>query len=163
MTTPSLSEGRNDVLARPSGQALVSDEAGSRLHPSGFDPSRETPFAQRRHLKYVPPCDEGGAVRRRWIIVQEPGCIPEKKGHFPYERLEGFLRELIACRPAGTQYTIVSLTWDFDIWVESGREYLTMCEVLAECDSDGGPKGGDACGSVHDSAAIAQNPEGNEP
>ena len=28
--------------ARPSDQALVSDEAGSRLHPSGFDPSRKT-------------------------------------------------------------------------------------------------------------------------
>jgi hypothetical protein len=29
----------NDVGRAPSGQALVSDEAGSRLHPSGFDPS----------------------------------------------------------------------------------------------------------------------------
>lgn len=31
---------KKDVGARPAGQALVSDEAGSRLHPSGFDPSR---------------------------------------------------------------------------------------------------------------------------
>lgn len=32
--------GEDKVVRAPAGQALVSDEAGSRLHPSGFDPSR---------------------------------------------------------------------------------------------------------------------------
>lgn len=110
------------VVDKPEGEAL---DDNKRL-------TRETPFERRRYLKHVPPVEGDGATRRHWIIVQEPGCIPEKKGHFLRGQLEPFLRELLACRPAGTHYTFVTLTWDFDIWVESGREFLTTCDVYSE-------------------------------
>jgi hypothetical protein len=45
----------NDVGRPPSGQALVSDEAGFRLHPAGFDPSR---------MPYQPFTVEAGQVWR---------------------------------------------------------------------------------------------------
>lgn len=80
----------------------------------------------------MPPPVEGDlATRRHWIIVHEPGRIPEKKGAFRFDRVLPFLRELMACRPEATRYTVVSLTWDYDIWVESGHGMVAEDDVLS--------------------------------
>lgn len=81
----------------------------------------------------VPPLDSKQSMtRRHWVIVRDPGCIPEKKGPFPVDRVSGFIRELIACRSAETQITVVSLTYDYDIWVDDGRERIVIEDSLAE-------------------------------
>lgn len=82
--------------------------------------------------RYAPKVEGDLATRRHWIIVTEPGCVPEKKGGFTHDQVSSFLRELVECRPAGTDLTVVSLTWDFDLWVESGRMWLVGDEVFAE-------------------------------
>lgn len=79
----------------------------------------------------MPPPVEGYlATRRHWIIVHEPGRIPQKKGAFRFDQILPFLRELMACRSAGTRYTVISLTWDYDIWAESGHEMVAEDEAL---------------------------------
>lgn len=127
-----LRTGDSDVLdliaafSRPT--SPVPGETGAMVE------KRETPFERSRYLKHVPPVEGDLSTRRHWIIVHEPGKIPEKKGAFGWQQVEDFLRELIACRPEGTTYTVISLTWDFDIWIESGHDYLVASEVIAEVD-----------------------------
>lgn len=92
-----------------------------------------------RHAKAIrcdwpivqPPVVEGHlSTRRHWIIIHEPGRIPEKKGAFRNDQVIPFLRELDACRPDGTLFTVCSLTWDYDLWVDSGRDRLVEAEVM---------------------------------
>lgn len=94
------------------------------------EPRRETPFERRRYLRHVPPLEGDLSTRRHWIIVREPGCTPEKKGSFKHDQVDGFVRELVDCRPPGTDITIVSLTWDFDVWVDDGRRKLAIQAAL---------------------------------
>lgn len=77
----------------------------------------------------APPPDDG--ILRRWIIVHEPGLVPELKMP-PTQSAEGVLDFLIAlrdCRPQGTTYTVARLTWNNDLWVNSGDEELTIAEL----------------------------------
>jgi hypothetical protein len=81
----------------------------------------------------VPPLDgKHSCTRRHWIILRDPNCTPEKKGPFPADGVNDFIREVIACRPSETKITVVSLTWDYDIWVEDGRERIVIHDSLAE-------------------------------
>ena len=98
-------------------------------------------MAVSRHVKQIrcnwsdrniPPAAEGsGATRRHWVIVKEPGRIPEKKGPFRGDAIEPFLRELIAHHDASVDLTMISLTWDFDIWAECGRDHIAIADSLA--------------------------------
>lgn len=72
-----------------------------------------------------PPCDGETSIRKTWIIIREPGFVPVKKDPIAYGVTE-FLRECVKYYPEGTTYTICELTWDFDLWVQCGREYLAM-------------------------------------
>jgi hypothetical protein len=72
------------------------------------------------------------SIRRVYIIVHEPGCIPEKK--HPIQTDEGITRFLLAlemCRPKGTFCTVVKLVWNGDIWVQHGSEWLSEERLLA--------------------------------
>jgi hypothetical protein len=73
---------------------------------------------------------ESSSVLKTWIIVNEPGRVPEKKIPHPqtYDGVDSFLWELIGCRPKGTEYVVAQLTWDNDLWVEDGHERLTITE-----------------------------------
>ena len=76
------------------------------------------------------PFDGGGSVLRVYIIVHQPGRIPDKK--IPTQTDLGvseFLIQLEHCMPKGTTYTVVELVWTGDIWVKSGAEWL--CEHRA--------------------------------
>ena len=84
----------------------------------------------------TPAPDSDGVVIKRWIIVHEPGLVPEKKrpdAQTP-EGVLAFLRELIACRPEGTRYTVAELTWDHDMWVSDGHELLDIEAAMAGTD-----------------------------
>jgi hypothetical protein len=96
----------------------------------------ETQFARSRHLRYMPPVEGDLSTRRHWVIVREPGCVPQKKGPFPFDQLDGFLQELVDCRCADTDLTVVSLTWDFDVWVQDGRERLSIHALPPEPPED---------------------------
>lgn len=74
----------------------------------------------------------GGCVVQVYIIVHEPGLVPDKK--HPPQNVDGvteFLLALELCKPKGTTYTVVELTWDGDIWVQSGNEWLSLDRLAA--------------------------------
>lgn len=82
---------------------------------------------------FTPPaCIGDSCVRRTWIIVNQPGCVPQKKS--PPDQsaggVETFLRELVACRPDGTKFTIVQLSHDFDLWVEDGHCQIQVSDAM---------------------------------
>jgi hypothetical protein len=73
----------------------------------------------------------GEQVIKRWIIVHEPGKVPEKKRPHPQtdDGVVDFLITLALCRPPGTSYTLAQLTWDHDLWVSSGDEELSILRL----------------------------------
>lgn len=75
----------------------------------------------------------GEAVIKRWVIVHEPGKVPEKKRPHPqtYDGMVDFLICLALCRPPSTSYTLAQLTWDHDLWVSSGNEELSILRLGA--------------------------------
>lgn len=65
------------------------------------------------------------AVKKYFVILRDAGCVPEKKGGWRESKAAtDFIREVIACRPATTEITLVHQTWYDDIWVSDGREYI---------------------------------------
>lgn len=65
---------------------------------------------------------QGETVKKGWIIIHEPGKIPDLK--CPPDQsddgLDAFLVELTKHYPTST-FTVCRLTWNDDLWVESGR------------------------------------------
>ncbi len=63
-----------------------------------------------------------------FIIVREPGCTPELKQWHGAHGLRDMLRELVDCRPLGTQLTIIeNELFEVDgVSVQCGREWLLM-------------------------------------
>lgn len=191
-------------MARPTDQALVSDQAAERLDPPGFDPSRAADLLTRHmryailsadagHIearnggvayaltarglaKYVPLrrkyrnrfalTDHGLAVRLLLLYDPRFGArcqICSQLAVWEYGPSDGTGAYCDACIPRGCSCNII------DYGGKSRRQHrdsrgrlLPCCEYdfrpdgLPRRDSDGSPKGGDACGSVHDSAAIAK-------
>jgi hypothetical protein len=75
--------------------------------------------------------DEGGCVVKRWIIVHEPGKVPEMKSPLmqTHDSALDFLIQLALCRPEGTRYTLAELTWNQDLWVSEGGEALDILRL----------------------------------
>lgn len=85
-----------------------------------------------------PPCvHQGNTVRKSWVIVREPGRIPETKKPMrtDWDGVEKLIRDLIECRPEGTQLTLASLSYGYDLWVEDAREWLQMGEEMRSLDA----------------------------
>jgi hypothetical protein len=73
-----------------------------------------------------------GQVKKYFVILRDVGCVPEKKGSWPTSKMAtDFIREVTSCRPATTEIALVQLTWDDDIWVSDGREYIAMDDAVA--------------------------------
>jgi len=86
-----------------------------------------------RNAGAPPPAPAGQeTILHGFVIVRDPGCAPEGKGPFPHGHVSTFVRELIACRPAGTEITVALLTWNHELWVDDGREMITIEDALAE-------------------------------
>ena len=80
-----------------------------------------------------PPCiHQGHTVRKSWVIVREPGRIPETKSPMKptWEGVETLIRELIECRPEGTQLILARLSYGYDLWTEDAREWLRIGEAM---------------------------------
>lgn len=72
-----------------------------------------------------------GSVKRAFVILKEPGRVPEKKGAFVTDdHLYKFVREVIACRHPDTQITVCRLTWNDDLWVDCGREMIAIDDSI---------------------------------
>ncbi len=63
-----------------------------------------------------------------WVILREPGCVPERKGPFAHGggRLVGFLREVMRARP-GAYITVASYAFG-RLCVQDGPEALMMLD-----------------------------------
>lgn len=99
--------------------------------PEGWS---ESPLFLTPPVPYLPPVDDDGSIRRRWLTVQVPGRIAEKKGPFKsYDSTVDFALRLYDSHPAGTLVTMLELTWDFDLWVSPGNDLVFMeaCGRLA--------------------------------
>lgn len=76
--------------------------------------------------------DADDTIKRRWIIIREPGQVPVTK--IPPQSHDGareFLRECAAIYPTA-ELTLAELTWNNDLWVSDGREALTIDDAMAE-------------------------------
>lgn len=72
----------------------------------------------------------GGHVRRAFVIYEEPGKIPQKKGPFVREsEVEKVLREMKPHHHPDTRYTVAEITFDFDLWLTTASEFLTLQEL----------------------------------
>ena len=77
------------------------------------------------------------AVKKYFVILRDAGCTPEKKGGWcDSKAATDFIREAIAGRPATTEIALVQLTWNDDIWVSDGREYIAMDDAVAAMTDD---------------------------
>ena len=138
----------NEDERAPSGQALVNDApAGHR--PAGFDPSRVN-----KSLREMTPKMPGALLALPppgiWATASEmrSKCSPvsldllyvyPKSGKLCDRRWTKWGGEQGQKRGEGYEYTITTLG-------DAVRRAIR--------DSDGSPKGGDACGSVHDGAGL---------
>ena len=138
------------VRARADGTGLSSDDqAASRLDPSGFDPSRDESdmswfliaVSQRKASGY-----------RDVVILDYSAGWSQFDIEFYWE--DTFETDAPTHLEAGA-YRWSGFTVGF--WGES--DHLNVTGGTFVRDSDGSPEGGDACGSVHDSAgALAHRP-----
>jgi hypothetical protein len=63
---------------------------------------------------------------RFWLVVIEPGCVPERKGPWPHSETRRVLREFIRARPKAY---ILFLDLGHDgPWVIWGPEWLQMLD-----------------------------------
>ncbi len=80
--------------------------------------------------------DTDDTIKRRWIIIREPGKVPVTK--IPKQSHDGareFLRECAAIYPTA-DITLAELAWNNDLWVSDGREALTIDDAMAEYADD---------------------------
>lgn len=76
----------------------------------------------------VPAINQAGGVDGRfWLIVHEPGKVPDRKGSWPRSQLPQIMREFIAARP--TAYlTVLTVGADGSPDVQHGPEALQMAD-----------------------------------
>lgn len=70
---------------------------------------------------------EGGAEDRFWLIVREPGMVPDRKGPWPHRDTARVLREFIAARPRAF-LDVLTVDEDGTPWVEHGPQALQMAD-----------------------------------
>lgn len=68
-------------------------------------------------------------IKKRFVIVREPGKIPEKKVAIGTEaHVYNFVSELYKHRAPGTTLTVAELTTYDDLWLTDGRELMRLFE-----------------------------------
>lgn len=64
---------------------------------------------------------------RFWLILREPGCVPERKGSWPASMMASVLREFMEARPMAF-ITVLTLGHSGDPIVQDGPECLEMID-----------------------------------
>lgn len=155
------------IGARPTDQALVSDQSASRLAPSGFDPSRKAWLIWATEGEYSDRSEWPVAV----VFSQVEGETRTvrigqlwRHLHSEYKRRQDELDDAgdwrgrsLLLTDEGREY--VALSGDDEPYFSGSYadERTYTCSpvpvIMSTRDSDGSPKGGDGeAGSVHDSA-----------
>ena len=79
----------------------------------------------------------GGHVRRAFVIYEEPGKIPQRKGPFARDsEVEKMLRDMKPHYPPDTRYTVAEITFDLDLWLTTASEFLTIQEIARMSDDE---------------------------
>jgi len=74
--------------------------------------------------------EQGHNVRRAFIIYEEPGKVPQKKGPFVRDsEAEKMLREMKPFHHPETKYTVAEITFDLDLWLTTASEFLFFREA----------------------------------
>lgn len=71
-----------------------------------------------------------GSVIKTWVIIRDPGCVPDKNGPFPPSRVAAFLRLAMHARPY-SYIEVVTAHFDegnCEITVQDGPECLQMLD-----------------------------------
>ncbi len=86
--------------------------------------------------------DSHGAVKDYFIVIHEPGRIPDlkKPPHPSREGAERMLAELLHYRPTA-RLTLARLTWNDDLWIDDGHETLSIAATFGSIRL---PDGGEA-------------------
>ena len=61
-----------------------------------------------------------------WIIIRDPGCVPDLKGPFPNHLLKQYLREALEARMGS--FVTVATVEDDNLRVEDGPQYLEIMD-----------------------------------
>lgn len=143
--------------------ALVSDQARAGLDPAGFDPSRVEVLSLGK--------SDVGCTPQRWTEALS-GFSPRARAHAAnlaahnWDVLRvGAGRVLLVSYYGGGHWLNPDLSTANTVLEPATADELDALydtsvhpKVRRFCDSDGSPEGGDACGSVHDSAARRDRP-----
>jgi len=139
-------------------QALaVPVEPASSLAPPGFDPSRDKPYIV-------------GALDERKAVVHYL-TVRAGRAALRHERLPwwAFKQRALArwsaagCVIAAQEIEQALHVEEQSLWLVNIDEGVILAREASRRDSDGSPEGGDACGSVHDSAGRQASPEQGSP
>ncbi len=71
---------------------------------------------------------KGAGTRSDWIIIRDPGCVPDQKGPFLPTQVAGFLREVFAARPTSLVEVITVHDGGKQISVQDGPQCLMMID-----------------------------------
>ena len=78
-------------------------------------------------------------IKKTWIIMQSPGFAPVKKRPLGgVENTLKMMKDLKRCFPESS-LMIAELTFDDDLWLTSGDNYLSESKALSEeqlCDEE---------------------------
>lgn len=69
-------------------------------------------------------------IKKTWLVVRKPGCVPTVKRPDLYPNPLDMVREILDHEPEGTTVTICHLTWNDDLWVDDGREQLNIARMF---------------------------------
>jgi hypothetical protein len=74
-----------------------------------------------------------GGAKKYFVILQDEGCIAEKKGGWSdLSKAEDFLREAALARPKTTLISFVTLLPNDDLTIEDGRFRLMANQIMAD-------------------------------
>ena len=70
-------------------------------------------------------------IKRRWVIVTKPGCVPVTKKPIGPKKIDAMrlIRELAVANSHDTRLALVELTTGDDLLVSDAREELHFYEV----------------------------------
>ena len=78
-----------------------------------------------------PKCKKWSNVRKAWLIINKPNCVPSSKHLFDQTQagFEKAINEVIESSPEGTRITIAELDYSYNLNVQDAHAYLEMSKI----------------------------------
>ena len=92
---------------------------------------RPSDIVRQRNFLNEMLADDGGTIIDRWVMISEPVTVPVIKRPMGNTHAAALtlLRELIAHYSKDTDLTVLSLTWNHQLWADCGREAITIADA----------------------------------